>query len=119
MAESPAPRPSLPEAFHDLEPFIDTWAVQTMAARHQRRLSSTAQERQGFYDAITPRLEDILNYLNDFPLDDLPEDALTLMQLLLSSVEVSLSIEVFDPEKEQLHAKDAARIEISHELDDL
>jgi len=47
----------LPAAFTELEPFAD-WALPTERERYAKRLASTMDELQAFYDAALPRLED-------------------------------------------------------------
>ena len=51
--------PILPDEFGDLEPFAD-WSLESEAERYAKRLSSTLDELQAFYDAAFPRLEDAL-----------------------------------------------------------
>ena len=66
---------SLPSEFADLEPFSD-WCLRTEAQRYAKRLSSSMDEMQAFYDAAFPRLEEILTYLDRLDLGALPpEDA--------------------------------------------
>jgi hypothetical protein len=84
----------LPGEFHDLEPFAD-WAIPTEKARFDKRLASTMDELQAFYDAAFPRMEDALTYLDDFALDDLPEDAKRLLWLYCALVTVSFPVEVW------------------------
>ena len=48
--------PTLPAEFADLEPFAD-WCLETEAERYAKRLASTMDELQAFYDAAFPRLE--------------------------------------------------------------
>ncbi len=62
----------LPEAFADLEPFAATWCLRTEGERYGRRLASTMDEMQTFYDAAFPRLGEALSYLDQYPLDALP-----------------------------------------------
>ena len=57
--------PSLPAEFADLEPFSD-WCLQFERERYAKRLASTMPELQTFYDAAFPRLEAILEYLDQF-----------------------------------------------------
>ena len=47
---------TFPPQFADLEPFAG-WAVPTERARYAKRLASTMDELQAFYDAAFPRLE--------------------------------------------------------------
>lgn len=82
----------LPAAFADLEPFTD-WCLPTESQRWAKRLASSMTEMQAFYDAITPRAEAAITYCDQFSLDALPEEALTLMRLLYSMVTVSFPVE--------------------------
>ncbi len=85
----------LPEPFRDLEIFVDAWALPTEAARNEKRLSSTMEELEVFYQAMAPRMEAIMEYLNQFPLDQLPEDPKRLFYLTLSLAEVAPAVELF------------------------
>lgn len=85
----------LPDQFKDLEPFVGAWARPTSAERQRKRLSSTMEEIQAFYDAILPRMGAIIEYLNQFPLDDMPEDAKRLSYLTLSLAEIASAVELF------------------------
>ncbi|CAM2745900.1 hypothetical protein [Skermania piniformis] len=84
--------PMFPTEFADLEPFAD-WCLPTEAQRYRKRLGSTMDEIQAFYDVITPRAEDAISYCDKFSLDDLPDDVLNLMHLLYSMVTVSFPVE--------------------------
>ena len=84
----------LPTEFADLEPYID-WDLATEPERYAKRLASTMPEMQQFYNAAFPRLEDAIAYCDKFDLDDLPEDARTLMHLMQSLVMVSFPVEVW------------------------
>ena len=75
----PAPA-RLPAEFADLEPFAD-WAVPTERARYDKRLASTMDQLQAFYDAAFPRLEAAVAYLDRFGLDGLPDDGKRLLWL--------------------------------------
>jgi hypothetical protein len=86
---------ALPEQFADLESFASTWSLATEGERYARRLASTVVEMQAFYDAIVPRAEEAMTYLEQFPLDALPDDALALLHLLYSMIEVSFPVEVW------------------------
>lgn len=85
---------TLPETFADLEPFAD-WCLATEAERYAKRLSSSMDELQAFYDAALPRLEDAMAHLDALPLDALPEEATRLLWLCYSLVNVSFPIEVW------------------------
>jgi hypothetical protein len=84
----------LPETFRDLEPFAE-WALATEKERNRKRLASTMAEIQAFYDAILPRMEAVIAYLNQFPLEAMPADAQQLLSLTFSLAEVSTAVELF------------------------
>jgi hypothetical protein len=85
---------SLPSAFADLEPFSD-WCLRTEAERYAKRLSSSMEEMQAFYDAAFPRLEEVLAYLDKLDLSSLPPDADRLLLLCYSLVNISFPVEVW------------------------
>jgi hypothetical protein len=85
---------SLPPDFADLEPF-SAWCLATEAERYAKRLSSSMEEMQAFYDVAFPRLEEALGYLDVLDLDALPEDAGRLLTLCYSLVNVSFPVEVW------------------------
>ncbi len=85
----------LPSEFADLEPYL-VWAQSTELARHQVRVSRSIEEIRAFYDAVLPRIEAILEYLNAFPLDDMPEQEHRLLELSLGLVEAANAVEMFE-----------------------
>jgi hypothetical protein len=84
----------LPPEFADLEPFGD-WALQGERARYDKRIASTMDELQAFYDAAFPRTDAALEYLDQFSVDDLPEDAKRLLWLYCALVTVSFPVEAW------------------------
>ena len=86
--------PVLPPEFSDLEPYAD-WALRTEAERYAKRLASSMDELQEFYDAAFPRLEDAIAHCDRFGLDSLPEDAERLLWLCYSLVNASFPVEVW------------------------
>jgi hypothetical protein len=85
---------ALPSEFAYLEPFLD-WDLATEPERYAKRLASTMPEMQAFYDVAFPHLNDVIDYCDKYSLDDLPEDARTLMHLMQSLVMVSFPIEAW------------------------
>ncbi len=85
----------VPQAFTELEPFVADWALPTRAERYAARLSKPFDELVGFYNAIAPRAEEAIGYLNGLDIDDLPEDATTLLHMLYSMILVSYAVNVF------------------------
>lgn len=85
---------AFPADFAELEPYAD-WALPTERERYAKRIASTMDELQGFYDAAFPRLEDATKYLEQFSLDALPDDATRLLRLYCALVTVSFPVEVW------------------------
>lgn len=82
----------LPAQFADLEKFSD-WCLATEPERYGKRLDSTMAEMQEFYDAGMARIDEAMDYLDQFPLKAMPEDARALMHLMQSVVMVSFPVE--------------------------
>ncbi len=85
---------TLPAEFADLEPFAD-WAIPSEGARYAKRLASTMDELQAFYDAAFPRLETATAYLKQLKLDALSEEGKRLLWLFSSLITVSFPVEVW------------------------
>ena len=85
---------TFPPEFADLEPFAD-WALRTEGERYAKRLASSMDELQTFYDAALPRLDEAIAHIDRHELASLPEDAERLLWLCYSLVNVSFPIEVW------------------------
>ena len=85
---------TLPDEFAELAPFAN-WALDSWRERYDKRLESTMDEMQAFYDAMMPRLAEILKYCDAFDLRDLPEDARNLLLLAFSLCEASFPVEAW------------------------
>jgi hypothetical protein len=86
----------LPDGFADLGPWVEQWALPTRRQRYDVRLSKTIDELGEFYDAIAPRAEEAIEYLNGKDITDLPEPDLRLLRLLYSMILVSYAVNVFE-----------------------
>ena len=85
----------LPPEFSDLEPFATDWCLASEPERYAKRLASSMEEIQAFYDALFPRAQEVIAYLEKFPLHDLPDDARRLLLLLYSLIMVSFPVEIW------------------------
>ena len=88
----------LPAGFSDLERFAD-WMLPTSVERNRKRLASPMDEINALYNALLPRLEEILAYLDQFSLEEMPQDAQRLLFLTLALAEVSIAVELFHEPK--------------------
>jgi hypothetical protein len=86
--------PALPAEFSDLEPYAD-WALPTERERYEKRLASSMDELQAFYDAAFPRLDDASAYLEKFAIDELDDEGKNLLWLFAALVTVSFPVEVW------------------------
>ena len=59
---------TFPADFADLEPFAG-WALPTEKERYAKRMASTMDELQAFYDAAFPVLERSVDYLKGVAYD--------------------------------------------------
>lgn len=86
--------PLLPDAFADLEPFA-SWILPSERDRYAKRISSSMDELQAFYDAAFPRLKEGAEYLKGVELDGISEADRNLLWLFCSLVTVSFPVEVW------------------------
>lgn len=84
----------LPDKFADLEAFAD-WSLASEAERYAKRLASSMDELQAFYDAAFPRLEDAMGYLDALDINALPVDATRLLWVMYSLINASFPVEVW------------------------
>ncbi|MFJ9626547.1 hypothetical protein ACIRU8_02495 [Streptomyces sp. NPDC101175] len=84
----------LPSEFAALEPFGE-WVLESERDRYSKRLASSMEEMQAFYDAAFPLLEQASDHLDQFPLSELPEQERNLLLLMFSLVNVSFPVEVW------------------------
>ena len=85
---------ALPEAFQDLTPWLD-WALEPERARTEKREASSMAEIRAFYDAVLPRLEEMIRHLEDYRDGDMPAPARRLYLISLSLVEVANLVELY------------------------
>ncbi|MFF9204589.1 hypothetical protein ACF1AE_22785 [Streptomyces sp. NPDC014986] len=83
-----------PEGFESLEPFVD-WAVPTEKARYAKRISSTMDELDAFYDVAFPLLKSGTARLEKISMEDISEPDKRLLWLFCSLVTVAFSVEAW------------------------
>jgi hypothetical protein len=79
----------LPERFVDLSAFVGEWALRTERDRFLKLHSVSLQQLRVFYDAMLPRMDEVLTYLNQWEVDALPDDARTLFELTMTFAEIA------------------------------
>lgn len=85
----------LPKGFEDLSPYAGKWSLATHDERYVVRRQATPEELKAFYDAMLPRMEEILDLADKYPLGQMPEDVENLFFMALSIAEVSPHIELY------------------------
>ena len=103
----------LPDQFQDLTPFL-AWALPTERERSAKRQSSTMAEINAFYQALFPRMKEILPFLDQFAQENVPEDVQQLFHLTLSLAEVAPAVENFG-QPSVVEGYDVARFVPQHE----
>jgi len=99
--------PLLPDAFEELAPFAD-WALEPERARTEKKAVASMDEIRAFYDAMMPRIGEVLAYLEDHCDGDLPAEAHRLYLMSLSLVEIATLVELYK-RRESVHACDPLR----------
>ncbi|MFF4113169.1 hypothetical protein [Streptomyces sp. NPDC001714] len=83
-----------PAEFAALEPFAD-WAVPTEKARYAKRIASTMDELDAFYDVAFPLLASGTEYLRRATMADISEEDKHLLWLFCALVTVAFSVEAW------------------------
>jgi hypothetical protein len=86
---------ALPQAFSEIEPYVADWALATRAERYAARRDRPFDELVAFYDAIAPRAEEAIAYLDGRDINALSDEATRLLHLLYSMILVSYAVNVF------------------------
>lgn len=86
---------TLPSGFEGLEPVLD-WDLETMAERRDRRMGSSMEELDAFYQAMLPHMDAILEHLAEVSMaEPLDAGSQTLLNLSKSLAEVAPAVEQF------------------------
>lgn len=102
----------LPEPFQELEPYLE-WSLATDRERIIKRKTSTIAEITAFYQAMLPRMDAILSYLEQYPLEQVPSDVQRLFWLTLSLAKIAPAVEMYgEPVPEGLDALRLVNVDI-------
>lgn len=77
-----------PEDFSELDGFVAVWGLPTMQGRIEKRLTSSLAELRAFHDAMLPRLPQIIDFLNQFPVNAIPAEYQPLANAALAMCDV-------------------------------
>jgi len=104
----------LPENYQDLEPFAADWCLDTQDERQRKRRASTAEQLRSFYAAISPRISEILEEVDRFPIGQIPPSHRPLFSLALSLTEVAPNVELYAGSPAVPHAFEESRMKARH-----
>jgi hypothetical protein len=79
----------LPEPFADLQRFVPEWGLATEQARFLKLHSVTLDQLRVFYDAMRPRMDQVLDHLDQYTIGVMPADAQVLYQLAMTFAETA------------------------------
>jgi hypothetical protein len=86
----------LPPEFSQLEPLVAEWAIEDGHQRYVKRVNSSMDEINAFYNEVFPFAEEAVAYIDKFDYaEPLPEDVANLRNLLYSLITVSLAVELW------------------------
>ena len=81
--------------FSELKEFMDEWGDADAHQRLSKRTSAEFSDIKRFYDAVVPRLEEIIEFLNRFPVDDIPGEHRPLAWMALAACEMDDPVNVW------------------------
>lgn len=84
---------TLDERFSDLDRWVQRWSLTTEAARFANRVTSDFGETRQFYEALAPRMDEIIDHLNATPLTEFGDRDKCLYHLAQSFFEAAIAVE--------------------------
>jgi hypothetical protein len=84
----------LPNGFSDLEPFVADWSLDNERDRYVKLHRTDIEDLRVFYNAILPRIDDILDRLNPVQLDAYSEQEQMLLNLAMTFSETAHPIDL-------------------------
>lgn len=85
---------TLPAPFAELESLSD-WILPSEADRYAKRIASSMDDLQAFYDAAFPMLDRSAEYLSGISIDGISDEDRNLLWLFSSLVTVSFPVEAW------------------------
>ena len=86
----------LPEQFADLAHLVPEWALEDGHQRYLKRVNSSMEQLQAFYDQVFPRGREAIDHIDTFDYGQpLPGDVANLRNLVFMLITVALAVEVW------------------------
>ena len=86
---------NLPEKFSEYEKFCPRWVLDTEEERYLTRIRAPYADLVEPYEEMSPRLSEIIDHLNNFPLEEMPQSETNLMYLTFSLMEAAHAVELW------------------------
>ena len=81
--------------FSELQAFAERWGKASAGERLEQRANAEFVELQDFYDAVSPQLDEIIQYLNQYPVDGIPDADKPLAYMALALCELDDALHVW------------------------
>jgi hypothetical protein len=81
--------------FSDLDALVAEWGLPTWYERLLKRARTPLEELRAFHAAMLPRLEEIIQFLNQWPLEKIPDEHRSLSYAALAVCEVDGAVETW------------------------
>lgn len=81
--------------FGDLDAWVAEWGLPTWHERSLKRARATLEELRAFHAAMLPRLEEIIRFLNQWPLEEIPQEYKPLSWAALAVCDVDGAVETW------------------------
>jgi hypothetical protein len=104
----------LPAPFASLQALAERWARSTENARTAVRQNASATDFAEFYEAMMPRLAEVLALLGTFKPGQMPEDVAALFYLATAFAEAAPHHELYGGAAKVPYSFDAARFIPTH-----
>lgn len=84
----------LPSGFEDLASWASEWALTNEQDRYRKLHSVRFEELRRFYEAMYPRMSEVLEFLDEYEVDALTGDAKTLFNLAMTFAETAHPVDL-------------------------
>ena len=85
----------IPASFAAMDPYLEKWALDTYAGRVKARLSASMEELNDLYHAVFPHMEEVIETLSPYPLEEIPEELKPYGHLVLTVAAYDLAVSRF------------------------
>lgn len=85
----------LAKRFAAIEEKWGEWIIDNEQARVRLRYAKPREELVAFHDDIYPQVKEFVEYIGQYPVDNLPADAKNLWWLLSSYIGIAVAVEMY------------------------